>query len=361
MSFVQRMLLFMLLFASSASLVAQVKFVNEFLNIGVGAEAHGKFGSVVATVDDITAGYWNPAGLTEIDANFQAGAMHANWFGGIANYDYIGFGKRINETKGSFVALSLIRMGIDNIPYTLNLISPDGTVDYNNVSEFSAADYAMLLSYASHLGSENLSLGGNIKVIHRSIGSFASAWGFGFDLGMQYRKRNYAIGASIRDVTSTFNAWSFSLTEEEKDIFQQTNNDIPVSSTEIALPRLILGGAYFGSKGAVDYSLEANFNISSNGTESGIVSGNRFSFDPTIGLSIGFNQKVYVRAGVGNMQRIINDTNGSETTLEIQPNIGMGLRLGKIKVDYALANVADVSGALKSHIFSLILDFNKRQ
>jgi len=342
-------------------MMAQVKFVNEFLNIGVGAEAHGKFGSVVATVDDITAGYWNPAGLTEIDANFQAGAMHANWFGGIANYDYIAFGKRINEEKGSFAALSLIRMGIDNIPYTLNLISPDGTVDYNNISEFSAADYAMLMSYATHLGSKNLSIGGNIKVIHRSIGSFASAWGFGFDVGAQYRKSNFALGASVRDVTSTFNAWSFSLTDQEKDVFQQTNNDIPVSSTEIALPRLILGGAYFGNRGAIDYSLEANVNISSNGTESGIASGNNFSLDPTLGMSIGFNKKVYVRAGIGNIQRIINDTNGSETTLEIQPNIGMGLRLGKIKVDYALANVADVTGALKSHIFSVVLDFNKRR
>jgi hypothetical protein len=29
-----------------------------------------------------------------------------------------------------------------------------------------------------------LSFGGNIKVIHRKVGSFATAWGFGLDAGV---------------------------------------------------------------------------------------------------------------------------------------------------------------------------------
>ena len=37
------------------------KFVNEFLNIGVGARAHGMFGSVVASCNAGTAAYWNTA------------------------------------------------------------------------------------------------------------------------------------------------------------------------------------------------------------------------------------------------------------------------------------------------------------
>ncbi len=343
----------------NTQVTAQTKFVNEFLNIGVGGEAQGKFGSVVATIDDVTAGFWNPAGLAHVEANFQASAMHANWFGGIANYDYLSFGKKLGD-YGSFGSVSVIRMGIDNIPYTLNLINPDGTVDYNNISEFSAADYAVLLSYARQLRNPALSVGGNIKVIHRSIGSFASAWGFGFDFGAQFKQKNYSVGLMLKDVTSTFNAWSFNLTEEEKDVFQQTNNDIPVSSTEIALPRLILGGAYFDKKGSISYSAEANLNISTNGTQSGVISGDKISVDPTFGLEFGFNDQVFVRAGFGNIQRIINDVNGTSSELEFQPNIGMGIDLGRIKVDYALANVADVGGALKSHIFSLVLDFNAR-
>ncbi len=352
-------LLVICVFVSIATTIhAQTKFVNEFLNIGVGGEAHGKFGSVVATVDDVTAGYWNPAGLAHNSANFQASAMHANWFGGIANYDYISFGKRFGD-EGSFGSLSLIRMGIDNIPYTLNLINPDGTVDYNNISEFSAADYALLASYGRKFN-EQLSIGGSVKVINRSIGSFATAWGFGFDIGAQYRMDKLSFGAAIKDVTSTFNAWSFNLTEEEKDVFQQTNNDIPVSSTEIALPRLILGAAYTDKRGTVSYSGELNLNISTNGTQAGVLSGDKIAVDPTLGIEIGYNEQVFIRAGFGNIQRIINDVNGSSSELEFQPNIGMGINLGRIKVDYALANVADVGGALKSHIFSVVLDFNAR-
>jgi len=44
----------------------QVKYVNEFLNIGAGARAHGMSGSVVGHVEDGTAGYWNTAGLVHL-------------------------------------------------------------------------------------------------------------------------------------------------------------------------------------------------------------------------------------------------------------------------------------------------------
>ena len=38
------------------------KYSNEFLQIGVGANALGMSNASVAGVDDVTSGYWNPAG-----------------------------------------------------------------------------------------------------------------------------------------------------------------------------------------------------------------------------------------------------------------------------------------------------------
>lgn len=349
----------LLLFSTATFAQTDVKFVNEFLNIGVGARAHGMFGSVTATVDDITAAYWNPAGLSQVNQESQVSAMHASWFGGIANYDYLGYGKLFTEKNKGFGSITLIRMGIDNIPNTLNLIGPDGTVNYDNVLEFSAVDYALFLSYGQNLGTSGFSLGGSAKVIARSIGSFGSAKGFGFDFGLMYKKGRAEFGIMGRDITTTLNNWSFTLSPEEQVVFQQTGNEIPVSSTEIALPKLILSGAYrLGATEGISYLIEADVRLSTDGTESGIFSGDKVAIDPSFGIEVAYKDRLFVRAGVGNLQRTINETSSTDKSLEFQPNIGVGINLGKVGIDYALTNIGSVSGVLVSHIFSLKVNFN---
>jgi hypothetical protein len=41
------------------------KYSNEFLNIGAGARGLSMGGAQVVSTSDGTAGYWNPAGLTQ--------------------------------------------------------------------------------------------------------------------------------------------------------------------------------------------------------------------------------------------------------------------------------------------------------
>ena len=84
----------------------------------------------------------------------------------------------------------------------------------------------------------------NAKVIYRKVGKFASAWGFGLDAGLQMQGGKWHAGIVARDLTTTFNAWSFKFTEKEKEVLYLTNNDIPVKSTELTAPRLIIGGGY---------------------------------------------------------------------------------------------------------------------
>lgn len=356
-------LVIILLLSALTTTVTAQKFVNEFLNIGVGARAHGMSGSVVASTNDGTSGYWNTAGLTGLEGNLQINAMHANWFGGIANYDYASVAKKLSGENNQVVAFSFIRLGVDNIPNTLNLIGPDGTIDYNRVTNFSAADYAGIFSYARTLSSlERLSVGGNVKIVHRSIGSFGKAWGFGADVGAKYRMNDHlTFGATVRDITTTFNAWSFNLTEDERDVFNATDNEIPVSSTELTLPRLIVGGAYSFSKYNFSYLGELDLIVSSYGTKSGVLSSNHLSLEPSIGFEVGYDDKVFVRAGAGNLQSVINPVNTAKKKFELQPNVGLGLKLGRIKVDYALANIGSVSGVLVSHIFSLTMDFYQQK
>ena len=73
------------------------KYSNEFLSIGVGARAFGMANTVVASVDDVTAGYWNPSGLVNQEEKLQVGFMHSNYFSGLANYDYLGVSTRVKD------------------------------------------------------------------------------------------------------------------------------------------------------------------------------------------------------------------------------------------------------------------------
>lgn len=359
-SYVYINLIFCFFLAASVA-VGQVKFVNEFLNIGVGARAHGMFGSVVASGQDASSAYWNPAGLTGIDAPMQVSVMHASWFGGIANYDHGTIAKRLDNGR-SFAALTYIRMGVDQIPNTINLIRPDGTVDFDNVTEFSAADYAVMGSYARILDAAGrFSVGGNIKVIRRVLGEFGGAWGFGADLGVRYERGGLTLAVMARDITTTFNAWSFNLKEEEKEVFAATGNEIPISSTEIALPRVILAAAYKVDLKKFTALAEVNLNINTDGRQSAVLSSDRIAVDPSVGIELGYRDLVFLRGGIGNIQRVINSAAATDRSLEMQPNLGLGVTLGRLSIDYALTNIGSVSGVLVSNIFSVSLNLAERQ
>ena len=71
---------------------------------------------------------------------------------------------------------------------------------------FNAADYAFIVSYARSLPLDGLNYGVNAKVIRRTIGDFANSWGFGLDLGLQFKSKNdWEIGVMLRDITTTYN------------------------------------------------------------------------------------------------------------------------------------------------------------
>jgi len=342
-------------------LSGQAKYSNEFLSIGVGARAQGMSNAQVANVNDVTAGYWNPAGLTGIEAPFQIGVMHSEWFAGIAKYDYIALAKPLNKEKKSAIALSIIRLGIDNIPNTLNLVGLDGSINYDNITEFSAADYAVMGSYAREL-KPNLTIGGNVKIVRRVIGEFGGAWGFGIDLGAQYKLKNWRFGLMARDVTSTFNAWTFNATEDQKQIFAITGNDILESSVEITRPRFILGVAHdfqFGTK--VGLLVEANFDFTTDGQRNVLVSSKTLNIDPHLGLEVNYNKFIFLRGGVINFQKVKDEDNANEEKWTFQPNFGVGIVLGGLTIDYAYTNIGNVSDVNFSNVFSLKLNLKKRK
>ncbi|HRK27702.1 MAG TPA: PorV/PorQ family protein [Chitinophagales bacterium] len=355
-----RFIVVLLLVCCAATAGAQTirTYSNEFLALGVGARGLGMGTAQAVSVNDVTAGYWNPAGLTSLTGT-QVAAMHAEWFAGIAKYDYAGVALPIADRK-RFIGINAIRFGVDDIPNTLNLIEPDGNINYNNITTFSAADYAVLLSYAQML--KKVSIGGSVKVIHRRVGSFATAWGFGLDVGMKYAHNDrLTLGAMLRDATTTVNTWGFNFTPEEKQQLALTDNVIPVNSVELTGQRLILGGAYRQPFGQSKFALltELNLNITFDGKRNTLIKSDPVSIDPTAGIEAQYNNLIFLRAGINNIQQFRNDTNG-DTFTSIQPNVGLGLRIKEVRIDYAFTGLNRVDVGVYSHIISLMIDFTKK-
>lgn len=340
------------------------KYSNEFLNIGAGARGLAMGGAQVASAEDGTAGYWNPAGLVGVKDYPSLNLMHAEYFAGIGKYDYGSIAVPLHDGK-RVVGLSVLRFAVDDIPNTLFLVEPDGSLNYNNISSFSSADYAFLLSYAQKIkddDNEKLSFGGNVKIIYRKVGAFATAWGFGFDAGVRYHINNWQFGLSARDITTTFNAWSFSFTEREKEVLYLTKNDIPVKSTELTAPRLIAGAAHiFPINEKFSLTAEASLDLTFDGRRNTVVSSKAINIDPHAGFEASYQNSIFFRAGVSNFQRALSDgdTLNQKKVWIFQPSVGAGFKIKNVQIDYAFTNLANQSNPLYTHIFSLRVDLRK--
>jgi hypothetical protein len=148
----------------------------QFLKIQVGARAIGMGGAYVAVVNDVSAIYWNPAGLSRIGPHGAVTFSHTNW---------------LVDTKFNFaaVALKVGRVGTLGLSFTaLSMpdlkvrteFEPEGTGEY-----FSALDIAMGISYARSI-TDRFDLGFNMKYLREQIWHMAAST-IAFDLGILFQ------------------------------------------------------------------------------------------------------------------------------------------------------------------------------
>jgi hypothetical protein len=301
--------------AAATTLGAQTvfgKYGGEFMALGVGGRALG-MGGAAATATDVTAGYYNPAGLAALDYP-QISMMHDERYGDLIDYNYAAVA--LPHGEDLTFALGAIRLGVDGIYDTRDALydaNGDGALDiwtdrldYDKVTEFGAQDWAIYASGAKRV-SDKLSVGASVKAIYRSLAEY-DATGVGIDVGAQYAIAPEAIlGVVARDVTTTLTAWS-------------------TGRNELIPPTLKTGAAYFLPLfgGVFAFAADLDFRFENRGDASQLALG-FLSADAHAGFEFDYADVFAVRAG-------FTDVN--------QFTVGAGVRLPKLRVDYSFARFA---------------------
>lgn len=163
------------------------KSAGAFLEIGAGARAIGMGGAFVATANDISAMYWNTAGISKLET-IQAIFVHTNWLADI-NYNYAGIVFPMQSSGTIGINITTLSMGEMEVR---TMDRPEGTGEL-----FDASDLAMGLSYAMEL-TDHFSLGFNLKYISQRIWK-ETAQAFAVDIGTLYQIpiEGMRIGATI--------------------------------------------------------------------------------------------------------------------------------------------------------------------
>ncbi|MEM6782501.1 MAG: PorV/PorQ family protein [Bacteroidota bacterium] len=159
----------------------------EFLNIPVGPRATAMGGAFGAIADDLSAVYWNPAGLARID-------------GGRLAFEYASWLESIDFNHASVAATtSFGTVGLSFTAMTTPEMARTTEFDQEGLSgeTFTAGSYAVGLTYARAL-TDRFLLGATVKVLHESIYE-VSATGVAFDIGTMFTTpfNGLRLGASI--------------------------------------------------------------------------------------------------------------------------------------------------------------------
>lgn len=305
------------------------KYAGDYLSTGVGGRSAGLGGTGTAFSDDVTAGYFNPAALVQINYP-QISILHESRFSGQINYDYAGIAYPLSSDQT--LAFSAIRLGLDGIKDSRNaLIDVNGNgklddedrIDPSKIVLGNASNWGFIFSYSKKYDSE-IAFGANLKLMYKSILE-NSAYGIGFDLSALYTPiDNLKIGATLNDATKSLLTWS-------------------TGSQEFIVPSLKIGTSFkysINDKHNLMPTIDGNFRFEGRKLTSQIDLGIA-SLDPSLGLEYAYNDKIFGRIGYSENKQL---------------TIGAGIKLPKLNIDYAFTKEnEDLSGFGATHRISLRL------
>ena len=306
-----------------------------FLEIDAGARATSLGGAYTSVANDVSALYWNPAGIAW-NPGFQIEFTHSPWLADIS-YNFFGITQQISAINSS-IGFSLISLDYgEQVVRTVD--RPEGTGE-----TYSASDMALAVSFATAL-TDRFSFGITAKYVTQKIFS-AEGSAFAVDVGVFYNTmlKGLRLGASVSNFGSQIQLSGRHLTTiVDPDPTVDNFDRVPVSykTGKYDLPLLFRAGiSYqrdFGN--FAEALLSVDLNHPSHATES-----------ISMGLELGFFHTFYIRTGYKNMferDSIVGLSFGAGIDYKIKGSLG-------IRFDYSWTDW----GVLKSaQRFSVALVF----
>jgi hypothetical protein len=291
------------------------KYAGEFLTLGAGARPVSLGGAYIAESGDLLSGYYNPAGLSNLNAR-QAIFMHSETFGSLLNHDYLAYSQPLgDEENPAAFAVALYRLGGGGIIVT----GVDQTGRFYQISEESHADYAGYFSYGRAFA-EKLSAGISAKLIYRDIVD-ETAFGLGADIGALFSPMNwFDLGLNVQDATTTLLSYS-------------------TSTKESIYPTTKLGAKLHRERGRFSATMLADADLRFEGIDYGAqLSVGPASIDTHLGIELSYMDKIAARVGseIGRL------------------TLGAGLSLGRFNIDLAMRDHSELDNTF---LVSLIAQF----
>lgn len=321
-----------------------------FLEIGVGARALALAGAYTGLAEGVTALYWNPAGIAELEGPAAALSI-AKLYGDLGIRHNFAGGVLPLGSNGAF-GIALTQLSSGDIERTTEAFPEGGDPAFGSTFQYTAT--AAGLYYGRRL-TDRLGLGIGIKFATEGIDNAKASY-FGLDIGTKFRTGLYGthIAASLSNLGGSSRFRGPAIERFSFDNFRPGPTPVEFSTTELQLPTLFRFSIRSDLVGASDALLAPNpqHNLL-------LLMDMTDAIDTDVQLTLAtqysFRDMIFLRAG----RRFVNEKQTEFRSGSFGFSYGGGVKVPvgggrRFSFDYAYTNMADLKNV---QVFSLEFGF----